>query len=71
MVGKLQAAVDSVLIERGFEVKELTYNRPVGDGLVQVADIQLYPNNLAYVGWHLHIGRFTINLGVYVPEVDY
>lgn len=70
VLGKLQAAVDSVLVEQGFQVRELTYNRPVGDGLVQVADIQLYPNDLPYVGWHLHVGRFTINLGVYVPEVE-
>lgn len=71
VIGKLQAAVDSVLIERGFEVRDRTYNRRIDDGLVQVADIQLYPSNLPYVGWHLHVGRFTINLGVYVPEVEH
>lgn len=71
VLGRLQSAVNSVLVEQGFEVRELTYNRPIGDGLVQVADIQLYPNELPYVGWHLHVGRFTINLGVYVPEVEY
>ncbi|MGI6611755.1 MAG: DUF4304 domain-containing protein [Limnochordia bacterium] len=69
VMGSIQGAFDSVLQPKGFQAHEYTYNRGMEDGLIQVVDIQLYPSKLPYPGWEKYRARFTINLGVYVPEV--
>ncbi len=73
-VDDIQDALRPVLKERGFRVRGRTFNRTTEDGLVQVVRIQMGPSDppgTTYVPGlreNLH-GLFTVNLGVYVPEV--
>lgn len=71
---EVQARLRLVLRRQGFRVRGRTFNRDLADGLVQVVNLQLGsldPPGTVYVPGvtrDLH-GHFTVNLGVYVPEV--
>jgi hypothetical protein len=73
-VDEIQTALRAVLKERGFKVRGRTFNRATEDGLTQIVSIQMGasdPPGTTYIPGlreNLH-GLFTINLGVYVPEV--
>src|SRR5262244_2664782 len=70
----IQAALRPFLGMNGFRVRKRTFNRPTADGLTQVVSIQMGssdPPGTTYIPGlreNLH-GLFTVNLGVYVPEV--
>ena len=74
-VDQLQKALTPGLREVGFRRKGRTYNRTTSDGLVQVINIQMGaydpPGTVhAVPGLRENFyGKFTVNLGVYVPEV--
>ena len=73
-VDDIQSALSPFLKGSGFKVRGRAFNRGTEDGLTQVVSIQLGasdPPGTAYIPGlreNLH-GRFTVNLGVYVPEV--
>lgn len=69
MMDQIYSAFRSLLDSHRFERRGYTYNRTTEDDLTQVIDIQVYPSSLPYVGWDRYLARFTVNLGVYVPEV--
>ena len=73
-VDAIQATLRPWLIERSFRVRGRAFNRVTDDGLTQVVSIQMGPfeppGTVPIPGLRedLH-GWFTVNLGVYVPEV--
>jgi hypothetical protein len=73
-VDEIQRALRLVLKPQGFRARDRTFNRTTTDGLTQVIGIQMWPSDppgTTYVPGlreNRH-GLFTINLGVYVPEV--
>jgi hypothetical protein len=73
-VDDIQAALRPFLHEHGYRVRGRTFNRKTEDGLIEVVNIQMWPSDppgtTYYPGLreNLH-GLFTINLGVFVPEV--
>jgi len=73
-VDQIQAALRPSLKERGFKVRGRTFNRVTEDGLTQVISLQMGasdPPGTTYIPGlreNLH-GFFTVNLGVYIPEV--
>ena len=73
-VDAIQSALRPLLKTRGFKVRGRTFNRITEDNLTQVVNIQMGasdPPGTTYMPGlreNLH-GLFTINLGVYVPEV--
>ena len=73
-VDRVQAAIQPLLKSLGFRVRGRTFNRTTQDGLTQVVNMQLGasdPPGTSYIPGlreNLH-GLFTVNLGVYVPEV--
>jgi hypothetical protein len=73
-VDAIQASLRSVLREHEFKSRGRTFNRATPDGLTQVVSIQMGasdPPGTTYIPGlreNLH-GYFTINLGVYIPEV--
>lgn len=73
-VDKIQAALRPILREHGFGVRGRAFNRVTEDGLTQVVSFFMGPSDppgTTYVPGltrDLH-GLFSINLGVYVPEV--
>ena len=63
-----------LLKERGFRVRVRTFNRATSDALTQVVQFQMGsfqpPGAQEIPGLRPNLyGRFTVNLGVYVPEV--
>jgi hypothetical protein len=70
---ELQAGVRPFLKELGFRARWRAFNRPTTDGLTQVIEFQLGrfdPPGAHYVGFRQNFyGKFTVNVGVYVPEV--
>ncbi len=70
----IQRVLRPFLRQRGFKVRGRTFNRETDDGLTQVINIQMGasdPPGTTYIPGlreNLH-GLFTVNLGVYVPEV--
>ena len=72
---EIQRALRPSLKEHGFKVRGRTFNRITEDGLTQVVNLQMGasdPPGTTYVpglGENMH-GLFTINLGVYIPEVS-
>jgi uncharacterized protein DUF4304 len=70
----LQAGVRQFLKELGFRARARAFNRITPDGLTQVIEFQLGrfdPPGTHYVGFRQNLyGKFTVNVGVYVPEVD-
>lgn len=73
-VDDIQNALRPFLKGRGFRVRGRTFNRATEDGLTQVVSIQMGASNppgTSYIPGlrqNLH-GLFTVNLGIYVPEV--
>lgn len=73
-VDEIQRALRPWLREQGFTVKGRTFNRATEDALTQVVSIQMGasdPPGTTYIPGlreNLH-GLFTVNLGIYVPEV--
>jgi hypothetical protein len=73
-VDDIQSALSPFLKGSGFKVRGRAFNRGTEDGLTQVVSIQLGasdPPGTTYIPGlreNLH-GLFTVNLGVYVPEV--
>ena len=57
----IQKELTGYLLPLGFRKKGRTYNRRVGDGLIQTVNLQM-----GQKGLH---GRFTVNLGVGLPAV--
>lgn len=74
-VDEIQKQLANSLRRAGFKAKGRAFNRTTTDGLTQVIGIQMGasdPPGTTYIPGlreNLH-GRFTVNLGVYVPEVD-
>ncbi|WP_433164500.1 DUF4304 domain-containing protein [Kribbella sp. CA-247076] len=73
---QIVAAAAPLLKSAGFRKRRHSFNRLVGDGLAHLVNFQmgLYdpsgrPDVLADIRVNLH-GLFTINLGVFVPEMD-
>jgi hypothetical protein len=73
-VDDIQAALRPFLKGCGFKVRGRTFNRPTEDRLTQVVRLQMGasdpPGTTSIPGLreNLH-GLFTVNLGVYIPEV--
>jgi hypothetical protein len=73
-VDTVQKALHAKLKAAGFKKKGRTFNRTTEDGLVQVINIQMGsfdPPGTTYIpGLRENLyGWFTLNLGIYVPEV--
>jgi len=73
-VDAVVAAINHALKLRGFRKQGRTFNRAMPDGLVQVINVQMGPFDPPGTTYHPGLrenlyGRFTVNLGVYVPEV--
>ncbi len=73
---QIVAIAAPLLKSAGFKKRRHTFNRAVKDGLVHLVNFQMGPYDpsgrpdvLAGIRVNLH-GLFTINLGVYVPEMD-
>src|SRR5580658_10150578 len=70
----IQKPLASELKARQFSVRGRTFNRKSADGLTQVLKIQMGsfdpPGTTYHPGLRENLyGKFTVNLGVYVPEV--
>lgn len=71
---ELQGRLNPLLRQFGFRRHGRTYNRVTSDGLTQVVGFQMGafdpPGTTYFPGLRENLyGRFTVNLGVYVPEV--
>ena len=71
---ELQGKLRSALAERGFRTRGRAFNRRTSDGLTEVVHIQMGsfdPPGTTYIpGLRENFyGKFTVNLGVFVPEV--
>ncbi len=71
---EVQASVRPFLKELGFRARARAFNRTTSDGIIQVVEFQLGrfdPPGTHYVGFKQNwYGKFTVNVGVYIPEVD-
>src|ERR1044071_7934034 len=73
-VDEIHGKLRPFLKARGFKARGRAFNRLTDDGLTQVIDMQMGaadPPGTTYIPGrreNLH-GLFTVNLGVYVPEV--
>lgn len=69
----VQRSLTSYLRPLGFRKKGRAFNRPIGDGLVHVITLQMgeYPiGDYVIPGLReSYYGRFTVNLGVFLPGV--
>jgi uncharacterized protein DUF4304 len=71
---RIQRALRPALSEHGFKVRGRTFNRVTDDGLTQVINLQMGasdpPGTTYFPGLRENMhGLFTVNLGVYIPEV--
>lgn len=71
---RLQANLRPFLKEHGFRMQARTANRVTSDGLTHVINFQMGrfdPPGTSYIPWFRRnlYGKFTVNIGVYVPEV--
>ena len=71
---ELQSKLRPFLKEHGFRWQARTCNRTTADGLTHVINLQMGrfdPPGTNYIPWFRKnlYGKFTINVGVYVPEV--
>jgi hypothetical protein len=71
---ELQGLLHPLLKQSGFRKHGRTYNRTTKDGLTHVVGFQMGsfdpPGTTYFPGLRENLyGRFTVNLGVYVPEV--
>jgi hypothetical protein len=74
VLDSLQAKLRPFFKDRGFRIRRRTLNRTTPDGLTDVVNFQMGsfdPPGTTYIpGLRENLyGRFTINLGIYVPEV--
>ena len=74
LMDNLQAAIRPSLKRWGFKTRGRAFNRVTRDGLTQVISLQMGtfdPPGTTYIpGLRENLsGKFTVNLGVYVPEV--
>lgn len=73
-VDQIQRRLRPALKGLGFKVRGRTFNRVTEDGLTQVINLQLGlydPSEIHIPGLRENrYGKFTVNLGVYVPEVE-
>lgn len=73
-VDAIQRSLRGPLTAHGFKVRGRTFNRVTDDGLTQVINLQMGPSEppgTTYIPGlreNLH-GTFTVNLGVYIPEL--
>ncbi len=71
---EIQAAVRPFLKELGFRARWRAFNRLTSDGLTQVIEFQLGrfdPPGTNATGYRRDLyGKFTVNVGVYIPEVN-
>jgi hypothetical protein len=58
---ELQSHLRPFFQQRGYRLRARTFNRGTSDGLVHVISFQMGQRSLQ--------GKFTVNVGVYVPEV--
>jgi hypothetical protein len=68
------ATIAPELKEAGFRKRRHAFNRPLDDGMTHVVDFQMArfhpPGTPELPPFRLNLyGRFTVNLGVYVPEM--
>jgi Domain of unknown function (DUF4304) len=73
-VDAIQSSIRNSLKEFGFKVRGRTFNRQTPDGLTQVINFQMGqsepPSSVFIPGLKENFyGLFTVNIGVYVPEV--
>lgn len=70
---EIQASVRPFLKDLGFRARARAFNRLTSDGLTQVVEFQMGrfdPPGTHYVGFRKNwYGKFTVNLGIYVPEL--
>lgn len=71
----VQAGLQPLLKASGFRVRGRTFNRLTPDGLTQVLNLQMGsfdpPGTTSIPGLRVNLyGKFTVNLGVHVPEVS-
>jgi hypothetical protein len=71
---RLQKKLSAFMKERNFRVRGRTYNRRTLDGLTQVINFQMGqfdPPGTVHIPWlrENYYGQFTMNVGVFVPEV--
>lgn len=71
---ELQMRLQPGLKECGFRMRSRTFNRTTSDGLTHVINFQMGrfdPPGTSYIPWFRKnlYGKFTINIGVYAPEV--
>ena len=57
----IQSEVHKELREHGFRKQRRTFNRSLESGLIHVINFQMGRRSLS--------GKFTINLGIYIPEI--
>jgi Domain of unknown function (DUF4304) len=74
VMSHVQSEMADLFRQRGFRKRNRTYNRPSNDGLVQVINFQMGrydpPGTSEIPGMRENLyGYFTVNLGVFVPEV--
>lgn len=62
ILNKIQNLLTDELKKKGFKKSGRTYNRTIERGLVQVINLQNGLRNME--------GKFTVNLGVYIEELD-
>jgi hypothetical protein len=70
---EIHASVRPFLKELGFRARARAFNRTTSDGITQVIEFQVArfdPPGTHYVGFRKNLyGKFTVNVGVYVPEL--
>lgn len=70
---EVQASIRPFLKDLGFRARARAFNRTTSDGITQVIEFQLGrfdPPGAYYVGFRQNLyGKFTVNVGVYIPEV--
>lgn len=74
-VDEIQSRLTPFLKENGFRKRGRTFNRTSSDGIISVINFQMGvfdpPGTTSIPGLRENLyGSFTINLGVYVPEVS-
>lgn len=71
---ELQSRLRPFFLDHGFKMRSRTCNRLTVDGLTEVINFQMGrfdPPGTSYIPWFRKnlYGKFTVNVGVYVPEV--
>ena len=74
VMDEVQAGIRPFLRELGWRARARAFNRTTSDGLTHVIEFQMGrfdPSGTHDVGFRRNLyGKFTVNVGVYVPEVD-